>query len=116
MATLNINNLIPGQRYIVTKRNANNDITTFNGTFSSVGNGQIVFNRIDGRPHFLSLPLNWIESVNVSVIPNMSPELNKNINQYMGGKKRKRKSIKRRNSLSGSRTRVSRVKGEHHNR
>ena len=82
MATLNINNLIPGQRYIVTKRNTNNDITTF----SSVGNGQIVFNRIDGRPHFLSLPLNWIESVNVSVIPNMSPELNKNINQYMGGK------------------------------
>jgi hypothetical protein len=115
MATLNVHNLIPGQRYIVTRRDAFNDITTFNGTFSSVGNGQIVFNRINGRPNFLSLPLNWILSVNVAVIPGMPPVLNPEINKYMGGKRR-RKSIKRRNSLSGSRTRVSRVKGEHHNR
>ena len=111
---VNVNNLVRGQRYIVTRRKFDGAEETFNGTFSSaVPNANIVFNGVRGRGT-VSFPMAWLISVNVAV-SDLPSELNQHVNRFIGGKsKRKRKS--NRHSLSGSRTRVSRVKGEHHNR
>jgi hypothetical protein len=89
-----VDNLVSGQRYIVTRRRANGDIETFNGTFLSTNpTSNTVFSNIMGRG-MISFPTEWLISSNV-VISNLPAGLNEDINSFMGGKLRRKRTIRR---------------------
>jgi|UniRef100_A0A6C0AGQ2 hypothetical protein len=91
---VNVNQLVIGKRYIVTRRNANGDIETFNGTFSSTNpTSNTVFSNVVGRG-MISFPTEWLISSNV-VVSNLPAGLNEHINSYMGGKLRRKRTIRR---------------------
>ena len=94
---VDVNNLVRGQNYIVTRRNAAGVESTFHGKFdNSNPHGNIVFIENGARRSF---PIGWVISVHVPVSPLLPGDLNKEISKFTAGKsrrKRKRKSTRRR--------------------
>lgn len=94
MALLNIDNLdnlVVGKKYRVTRTLLNKPEETFEGYFSSKNDVSIVFN-VKGKGK-LSFPLTWLKKVQVFVHPELSGDLNEHINSF-GGRKRTRRKRK----------------------
>ncbi len=97
--SVDVNNLVVGQRYIVTYRTRDNNVVTFTGTFSSSRpGGNIVFANVangTGGHQAVSFPMQWFISANVAV-SNLPGPMNQHVNSYLGGRRNRTKRKSRR--------------------